>query len=137
MTQVTLIGNTTADPNLSFTGKGDAVATVTVAVNDRVKEGDQWVDGEPTFYRVTAWRKMGEQAAEHIRKGERVIVTGKLKAKNYTTKEGESRLSLEVTADEIGKSIKFEKITGSKPKSPQPFDSDPWATETSLDAAPF
>lgn len=134
MTNVTLVGNTTSEPSLNFTGKGDAAATFTVAVNERIKENDQWVDGEPTFYRVTAWRKLGEQVAEHIGKGDRVIITGKLRAKNYTTKEGETRLSLEVNADEVGKSIRFEKLN----QSPSAKSvADPWASSDALESAPF
>ena len=49
MTQVTLVGNVTNEPKLSFTAKGDAVASFTVAVNERVKKDDQWVDGEATL----------------------------------------------------------------------------------------
>ena len=109
MTQVTLVGNVTNEPKLSFTAKGDAVASFTVAVNERVKKDDQWV-GEATFYRVTAWRKIGEQAAEHILKGERVVVLGKLKQTSYMTKEGEQRFSLDVNADEIAKSVRFLKL---------------------------
>jgi single-strand DNA-binding protein len=111
MTQVTLVGNVTNEPKLSFTAKGDAVASFTVAVNERVKKDDEWVDGEATFYRVTAWRKIGEQAAEHIVKGERVVVLGKLKQTSYVNKEGEQRNSLDVSADEVAKSVKFLKLS--------------------------
>ncbi len=115
MTQLTLVGNATSEPSLAFSKSGDAAASFTVAVNERVKNGDEWVDGEATFYRVTAWKKMGEQAAEWVKKGDRVMVVGKLRSKKYTTKEGEERLSLEVTADEVGKSIRFKKISGTLP----------------------
>jgi len=130
MTQVTLIGNAVGEPNLAFSKAGDAAASFTVAVNERVKQGDQWVDGEATFYRVTAWRKLGEQSAELIKKGDRVMVAGKLKAKTYTTKDGQEKLSLEVTADEVGKSIRFEKTNN----APTPID-DSWAA--TFDEPPF
>lgn len=112
--QVTLIGNATADPELRFTAKGDAQATFTVAVNERVKQGDEWVDGEPTFYRVTAWRKIAEQAAEHLRKGQRCIIVGKFKPRDYETKDGGKRTSLDVTADEIGLSIRWMDAPGQR-----------------------
>lgn len=109
MTGITLVGNLTGDPELRFTPKGDAQAVFTLAVNERVKQGEEWVDGEAAFYRVTAWRKLGEQAAEHLRKGQRAIIVGKLRPRSYETKEGQTRLSLEVTADEIGPSIRWER----------------------------
>lgn len=123
MTQVTLVGNATADPELRFTPKGDAQATFTVAVSERVKQGDEWVDGEPAFYRVTAWRKIAEQAAEHLRKGQRCVVVGKLKPRMYEAKDGGKRLSLDVTADEIGLSIRWMEASGVK-RAAQPAASD-------------
>lgn len=105
--QVTIIGNLTKDPDLRFTKGGDAVASFTVAVNERVKEGNEWKDGEPSFYEVKAWRNLGEQAAEYLTKGNRVVVTGKMKIDRYEAKEGGQRQATVVTADEIGESIRF------------------------------
>ena len=121
MTQVTLVGNVTSDPKLSFTPKGVAVTKFTVAVNERVKKDDQYVDGEPTFYRVTAWRQIGEQSAEHIVKGERVVVVGKVKQTSYTNKEGEQRYSLDVSADEVAKSVRFFKLGSAVNKTREDF----------------
>ena len=109
-TQVTVIGNLTRDPELRFTAKGDAVATLSVAVNERVKERDGWVDGEPSFYDVTAWKQLGENAAERLRKGDRIVIIGKMKIEKYETKEGEQRQKPVITADEIAESIRFKGI---------------------------
>lgn len=103
--QVTLVGNATADPELRFTPKGDAQAKFTLAVNDRIKQGDEWVNGEPVFYRITAWRKVAEQAAEHVRKGQRCVIVGKLKPSTYEGKDGATRTSLDVDATEVGLSV--------------------------------
>jgi single-strand DNA-binding protein len=105
--QVTIIGNLTKDPELRFTPSGDAVAAMGVAVNERIKDGNEWKDGEPSFYEVKAWRRLAEDAAESLRKGTRVVVSGKMKIETYTTKDGEKRSSTVVTADEIGQSIRF------------------------------
>lgn len=104
---VTLVGNLTRDPELRFTPGGDAVASFTVAVNERVKQGNEWVDGEASFYDVKAWRHLGEAAAENLSKGTRVIVIGKQKIEKYQTKDGDQRQKVVVTADEIGPSIRF------------------------------
>jgi single-strand DNA-binding protein len=132
--QVTLIGNLVRDPELRFTPKGDAVANFTVAVNERMKQGDEWVDGEPSYYDVTAWRKLGEDTAENLLKGARVVVVGKMKIDKYETKDGQQRSKVVVTADEIGSSIRARRVAErSTPKSPEP---DPWATPVASEEIP-
>lgn len=113
--QVTMVGNLTRDPEIRFTPSGDAVTSMRIAVNERVKEGNEWKDGEPSFYEVKAWRKLAEQAGEHLTKGTRIVVTGKMKVETYQTKEGETRSTVVLTADEIGESIRF-RNTGTAPR---------------------
>jgi len=121
--QVTLIGNATKDPELRFTPKGDAVAVFDIAVSERVKDGDEWKDGEPTYYRVSVWKKLGEQVAEHLVKGQRCIVVGKFKPREYEAKDGTKRISLDVTADEVALSVKWMGTQGQSRPAAQP---DPW-----------
>src|SRR5206468_709985 len=82
-TQVVVVGNLTADPELKFTGNGVAVATIRVAVTPRVRQGDRWVDGETSFYRVNAWRTLATNAAESLHKGDRVLVAGRLRTRSW------------------------------------------------------
>lgn len=137
--QVTLIGNATSDCEIAYTPRGDARATFTLAVNERVKNEDgTWVDGDATFYRVTAWRQQAENVNTQVGKGTRVIVVGKLKPRTYETKAGEQRMSLEVTADEVGVSLRFPpKVnTPSRPitSGGGTYADDPWGAEQ---PAPF
>jgi single-strand DNA-binding protein len=104
---VTVVGNITADPELRFTQSGAAVANFTVVKNNRTKQGDQWVDGEPDFYRVNVWRTLAENVSESLRKGDRVIVSGKLQSRSYETREGEKRTSWEITADAVGPDLRW------------------------------
>jgi single-strand DNA-binding protein len=99
---ITIVGNTGSDAELRFTPSGAAVANFSVCVTPRTKQGDQWVDGEPTWYRINAWRQMAENVAETIVKGMRVIVQGRLNNRKYVTPEGETRYTLEITADACG-----------------------------------
>lgn len=125
--QVTIVGNLTKDPELRFTPGGDAVSHFTVAVNERVKDGNEWKDGEPSYYEVKAWRKLGEQVAETLTKGTRVIVYGKMKIDKYETKDGSTRQTTVITADEIGDSIRFRSTTGTttpRPSAPAPNPAD-------------
>lgn len=106
-THVTIVGNLTDDPELRFTQNGAAVANFTVAVTARVKDGDQWKDGDTSFYRCSIWRDYAENVAESLRKGNRVIVTGALKMRSWETDDGQKRSVIEVAADEVGPSLKW------------------------------
>ena len=98
---VTIVGNISTDVELRYTPQGTPVAQFSVAVNERRlnRETNQWEDGDATFYRVSAWKQLGEHAAETLAKGMEVIVKGKFTARNYTTREGVERTALEVTVN--------------------------------------
>lgn len=108
-TTLTLVGNLTADPELRFTAQGLPVASFTVASTPRTfdRRANEWRDGETLFMRCTAWRDLGENIAESLRKGTRVIVTGRLESHSYKTREGENRTSLELQVEEIGPSLRY------------------------------
>ena len=108
-TQITVIGNLTADPELRFTPSGAAVANFTVASTPRTfdKQRNEWVDGEALFMRCAAWKQLGENVAESLSKGLQVIVQGRLKARSYETKDGEKRTSMELEVDAVGPSLQF------------------------------
>jgi single-strand DNA-binding protein len=105
-TTVTIVGNATREPELRYTPAGMPVASFGVAVNERTKDAQtgDWKDGEPSFYDVTCFRLLAESAAETIAKGERVIVSGKLKQSRWET-DGQKRSKIELIADDIGKSV--------------------------------
>lgn len=107
MAKISVTGNATDTPELRYTPSGTAVANVGVAENRRRKVDGQWQDDDTTFYRVTVWRQMAEHVAESIRKGQRINVIGDFKARQYETREGEKRTSVEITADAIGHDLKF------------------------------
>lgn len=108
-TPVTVIGNLTADPQLRYTDGGAALATFTVASTPRTfdRQTNEWRDAPALFLRCTMWRQPAEHVAESLQKGDRVIVSGRLKQNNYQTKEGENRSSIELDVDEIGPSLRY------------------------------
>lgn len=121
MTEITLIGNLTADPELRFTPSGKAVANFTVANTPRVfdKQRGEHVDGEPMFLRCNAWKQLAENVAGTLAKGNRVIVQGKLKSRSFEDKEGNKRTVFEVDVFEVGPSLKFATATVQKTQAPQ------------------
>jgi single-strand DNA-binding protein len=103
---VTITGTLTRDPELRFTTGGRGVATLGVAVNYRYQKNNEWVE-EASFFNVTAWASLGENAAASLSKGMRVIVTGRLQQRSYETQQGEKRSVVEIVADEIGPSLRW------------------------------
>jgi single-strand DNA-binding protein len=103
----TIVGNLVEDPELRFTNNGTAVANMRVAVTQRIQQDGQWRDGDTSFLRVNVWRGQAEHLAESLGKGDRVMVTGRLRQRSWETPEGEKRSVTELEADEVGASLKF------------------------------
>jgi len=103
----TIVGNLVDDPELRFTQNGTAVANFRVAVTQRIQQDGTWRDGETSFFKVTAWRDQGEHLADSLAKGDRVMVTGRLRQRSWETPEGEKRSVTEIEADEVGASLKW------------------------------
>ena len=108
-TIITVVGNLTADPELRFTPSGAAVANFTVASTPRVydKQSNEWRDGEALFLRCSAWRQLAENVAESLQRGARVMVQGRLKQRQFETREGEKRTVVELDAEEVAPSLKY------------------------------
>lgn len=115
-TQITVVGNLTADPELRYTQSGLAVANFTIASTPRSfdKASNEWKDGDPLFLRASCWREFAENVASSLGKGSRVIAQGRLVQRSYETKEGEKRTSIELQVDEIGPSLRYATATVSR-----------------------
>jgi single-strand DNA-binding protein len=110
-TTLTIVGNLTDDPELRFTPSGAAVAKFRVASTPRTydKASGEWRDGEPLFLACQVWRDAAEHVAESLKRGDRVIVQGRLRQRSYETREGEKRTVYEVEVDEVGPSLRYAK----------------------------
>jgi single-strand DNA-binding protein len=107
-TQITIVGNLVADPELRFTPAGQPVATFRVASTPRIRDAasGEWKDGDSLFLTCNVWRQAAENVAESLQRGMRVIVSGRLRQRNYETKEGEKRTVYEVEVDDVGPSLR-------------------------------
>ena len=99
MNRLTIIGNLTRDPELRTTSTGLNVCSFTVAVNRRRSANSN--QPEADFFRVTAWRQLGENCQRYLAKGRKVAVVGPVSVQTYTGNDGTQRFSLEVTADDV------------------------------------
>jgi single-strand DNA-binding protein len=107
--QITVVGNVTNDPELRFTPSGAAVASFTVASSTRIldKQTNEWKDGDTVFLRCNVWRQYAENVAETLTRGMRVIVTGRLKVRQYETRDGGKGTSVECEVDDVGPALRF------------------------------
>lgn len=108
--KVILVGNLTRDVELRYTPAGTAVTDVGMAINDRVKQNDEWVD-EVTFVDVTLWARTAEVASEYLGKGDPVLIEGRLKLDQWEDKDtGKKRSRLKVVGNKL-------QMLGGKPKA--------------------
>ena len=94
--RVVLAGNLTRDPELRFTGNGIPVCDFGLAVN-RVRSKNEEVD----FFDITAWRELGETIANYKKKGDPILVEGKLQYRTWEAQDGSKRSKVDVVADNV------------------------------------
>jgi len=128
---ITIIGNLTREPELRFTNGGQAVASFGVAVTRSWKNGAGERAEQTSFFDVSAWGSLGENAAASLTKGSRVIVTGRLETREYE-KDGQKRTATQIVADALGPELRFatvqvERTERTKPRAdraPDPIFGD-------------
>jgi len=99
MNKLFLIGNLTQDPEVRTTTTGVSVCTFSIAVSRRFsgQNGEKQTD----YFRINAWRGLGDTCAKYLAKGRKVAVVGELQARTYQAKDGSMKMSLDVSADEV------------------------------------
>ena len=135
MNKITIIGNLTRDPELRTTSTGIVVCSFTVAVNRRRK-----VEGQPEadFFRVSAWRQLGENCQRYLSKGSKVAVTGPVSVSTYTANDGSTRAVLDVNADDVEfLSSRNEAAAAHSPAPQAPAAPDPSYEEVDDNDLPF
>ena len=98
MNKIFLIGNLIKDPVLKAVPSGQSVCEFTIAVNRKYWKTDEVTSD---LFRISAWRGLGETCARYLEKGRKVAVIGELKATTYVGKDGVTKVSLDVNADEV------------------------------------
>jgi single-strand DNA-binding protein len=106
---VTIVGNLADDPELRYTQAGVAVASVRVAVNKRFfnKDTNSWDEQLDGFFTCNVWREYAENVAESLKKGMRVLVTGRLRSRSYEDKDGVTKWVTEIEADEVCPTLRW------------------------------
>ena len=108
MSTITVVGNLTADPELRFTPQGKAVLKAPIAENFGYRDATgAWVEGATSFHNVIVWGAQGENCAESLVTGDRVVVVGRLEQRSYDNEAGEKRTVWEITADEVSVGLRY------------------------------
>lgn len=104
--EVSFTGTLGRDVELRFTPGGRAVGNTSIAVSRRFQKDGEWQE-TTTWWNLTIWGEMGENAAASLVKGNRVIVTGRVEQRQWEDDEGNKRTSMDLIVDEIGPSLRW------------------------------
>lgn len=106
---INLVGNLTADPEFKVTSGGVAVVRFRLACSRRIfdRTANEWRDGDPAFFSVTAWRQLAQNIHTSLRKGDRAIVVGRMRQSTYENSNKERRTFWEVEADAVGAELSW------------------------------
>ena len=99
--KITIVGYLGRDPELRYTPQGTAVCNFSVATTEKRKNARGEAEEHTIWFRVAAWGRQAEVAAEYLAKGRQVYVEGRLRLEEYTDREGNPRTSAEVNASDI------------------------------------
>jgi len=136
----TVIGNAVTDVSLRTTSTGASVASFRIASNSRRfdKATNTWIEQDPSYLSITAWSQLAENVALSVHKGQALVVTGKLKVKQWQDAE-KSGTNVEIDATAIGHDLNRGTSEFTKVKRVSEFyEQDPWlneAADTEINAA--
>jgi single-strand DNA-binding protein len=118
---ITAQGNLVFEPDFVVTASGISRCKLRIACNERKKaDNGTWSDGDTSYFDIVLWRGLAEAAADAFKKGQSILVVGKVRVSKYEDKNGVERTAVEITADEIASVVKANKA---KEVS---TESDPW-----------
>ena len=130
MAENTFVGNIGGDPEMKFTPNGKSVLNFSIAENHSKPDGQGgFVEDGTTWRRVSVWGWLGEALAESLKSGDRVIVVGAERLREFTTNDGGQGKSLEVTAKYVGrvpKKSEFEQRNGGGQQNPGQMQGGGW-----------
>ena len=99
--KVIIVGNLGGDPELRYTPSGNPVTGFNVAVNSVYNRADGEKVEETTWFKVTAWNRLAENANQFLQKGSSVLVEGRIKIEQYTAQDGTPRANMNLTASNM------------------------------------
>jgi single-strand DNA-binding protein len=139
---VTLVGRTTRDIDMRYSGNGTAIANFSLAVNRPFKNANG--EQETDFINIVQFGKGAELTAQYVKKGNQIGLTGRIQTRNYENKEGQRVYVTEVVADRVAflepKSQNNQQPQSKpqeKPQASDPFKGQAEAIDIDDDSLPF
>lgn len=132
---ISITGLIATEPRNIVTSEGLAICSFRLASPQRhfSRAGNTWIDGETNWYTVSAFRQLAEHSASSLRKGERVVVRGRLKLRQWE-REDKSGLSAEIEADSLGHDLRWGSAQFTRAQIAEGDDSETAAGELRTDA---
>ena len=109
--KIIIVGHLGRDQETRYTPQGTAVSNFSLATSERRKDKSGEQQDITTWFRVSLWGKQAENIGQYLLKGRQVYVEGRLRTEEYTDREGNKRMSLEVSATDV-------QLLGSKGEGP-------------------
>ena len=123
---ILMTGNLAADPELTYTSTGTARARLSVAVQERYRDGSGvFKDGEPYFARCVAWGDLAERISASVRRGDRVLVSGAMVGRTWDKDDGTRGYAQELRLDDCGASLRFAEVTVRRVRGQRPVEQAP------------
>lgn len=94
------MGNVTKDPEIRYTASGTAVCSISLATNRSYKQGEEWKT-QTEFHNVVLWARLAESANERLKKGTKILITGRLQTRSWEDKDGVKKYKTEIVADDM------------------------------------
>jgi single-strand DNA-binding protein len=112
---ITVVGNLTKDPELTFASNGNARVALNIASNHTYKSKANETVTSTTFFKVLVWDQLAENVAESLRKGDRITLNGRVQERSWTDEAQVKHWSYEILAQEVAASVRFRSVKVSRP----------------------
>jgi len=99
--KIIVVGNLGRDPELRYTPQGQAVCNFSVATSEKKRDKAGELQEVTIWFKVTTWGKQAETASKYLTKGKSVYIEGRLRVDEWTDRDGKSRYTLEVNANDL------------------------------------
>ncbi len=121
---ITITGIVGTEPRAVTTAEGLAITSFRLASTQRRfdKSQEKWIDGETNWYSITTFRQLATNAAVSVKKGERILVTGRLRIRDWEN-AGKSGTNIEIEADSLGHDLSWGTAAFSRGAGSTPSDS--------------
>lgn len=134
--RITVAGRLADEPELKFTANGKAVCRLRLVASDKRKDEatGKWVDTDTLWISATCWEKVAENVAESTKKGDLLIVTGRIVTEEWSDREGNKRSAITMKIDAVAADLAFRVLPhGGAAHAAAATDrgipeQDPWAT---------